>query len=399
MLYLAAFMLFAVFLAASLMYLRHTLPKADTSPLQLQTGNDKGFLIQSAGGHFGAQSCSYANGLAYIVTKEGLFEADLSLGKYTCILDTGRSLSCISPYGGYIYAVDTEVVFGKSVFESYERTHIVKIDYNTKEKAILYTSQNGRQICDMAVSFEGDIFFTERDIYESGDLIPKNSVIYKMTDSTSPEKVTDADFYYIYNKRLYLTKYDPETDSERLFIAKLDSPDEQTDTGINVGREISLAYTPMFCPSGDSVYYTDESFSLCRYDIKSGNSERVFGFDDESRRIYYYGFFDERIVLLVREQLPDESWCYELYCLDEMNRAVKITGDRELNEGRRYMFEYTESINIFPGCDEYFLMMTYNQDIESRVYLIDGQMDIELILQSGEWDYDKFEKMRDSIMG
>ena len=44
-------------------------------------------------------------------------------------------------------------------------------------------------------------------------------------------------------------------------------------------------------------------------------------------------------------------------------------------------------------------MMTYNQDIDSRVYLIDGQMDIELILQSGEWDYDKFEKMRDGIMG
>ena len=397
LLYLATAVLSVTAFAVSLLYLKSTLPQMQTEPLQISNDNDKGYLLQSAVGHFGAQECASANGLMYIATEEGLFEIDIPLSKYTNILDTGRSLSCISPYGGYIYAIATEVIFGKSMFDSSERTHIVKIDYNTKEKTILYTAPKNRQICDMSLSFQGDILFTEKDLPEGGGFIPKNSVLNKMSESFAPEKIAETDFYYIYDDKLYLTKYDPETDCERLFIATISSPDKQTDTGINVGREISMGNTPMFYPNGDSIYYTDESYSLCRYDISQGKSERVFGFDDEGKRIYYYSVFDSKIILLTREKRSDESWCYVLYYLDEANKPIKITGDDNFNEGRKYWFEYIESFCTFPGNDEYFALITFDQNMDRRVYIIDNEMKLTMAMQSGEWDYEAFEKMKDGM--
>lgn len=394
---IAAMMSFAVF-AVTWSIAKANVPETDTEPAAALNSED-GYLMRSAVGLFSENDISnaFSNGLFYLCGREQLIECDTQSGVCTDISELGDRLRCISPYGGFIYAVYIEYIAGASMFdEGITRYHIIRIDYNTHEMSTLYTADDGREIRCMSLSLDGEIFFNERDGYEKAHFTPQESYLYSMHEGEKPSLIVQADWYYIDKQRLYITRYNSQSDTEQLYYAPREEPDKLTDTGLTVGSQISDNNGVMFMPTGDSIYYTDEDYDLCCYDINSKQSEHIAGFDGE-KRIYYYTVFDGRMFILVREQKPDGFWCYVLYYLDEINTPVRITGDEELNKGKKYWFEYIYSISTFPGNDEFFVIITYDQNMDTKVYTVDKQLHINMLMQSGEWDYDAFEKMKDGM--
>ncbi len=395
LLVLAAALCFGV----SLIIQRALIPEINAAP-QVSISENTQYLSVTPTAMFGTDGVSigYANGLVYLAYDDGLYECDTESDVCTNIYENAKGLSCICPYGGYIYAVYLEYITGKTIYEGYEVYHIIKIDYNTHESTTLYTAEQGREIRCMAMTAQGEMYFIERDGYDvSKSFVPQQGFLYSLREGGRPQKLTAADWYYIDDRRLYITRYNAGDDTEKLFISDIGCYDKLTDTGLAVGRNISENGGVMFSPAGDSIYYTDDNYDLCRYDIKSGNSEKIFGFEGD-RLIYYFAVFDERMILLVREQMKDERWCYVLYYLDEDNKPVKITDDITLNQGQKYMFEWIECMAMFSG-DDVFLLATYDPNIENKVYVIDKDFQMHLVAQSGEWDYEAYEMMKDGMSG
>lgn len=352
-----------------------------------------------------AQNCSYNNGLLYLSSEQGLIECDIHNGITTEIISKNDNdhFSCLNLYNGYIYALNRRYIPGESLFDegtvSYE---IVRIDYNTHETKTLYCAEGENIIGCVSMSYDGIIYFVEgkydETINDKNGFNDSFSLYSLNSESLKKEIIESCNTYYIYDNNLYYTKFSPANDTLRLFYASLDDTSKAKDTGIDVCADVSMGDSYMIYPVGEYVYYTDVDHALCMYNIENKKTEKIIGFDD-SKKIYYFGLFDSRLIILVREQMPDGYWCYVLYYLDEANTPVRITGDDKLNDGKKYWFEYIDCICTFPGNDEIFALVTYNQYMDEKVYIIDKELQLTMVMQSGEWDYLSFEKMKDGIQG
>ena len=382
--------------------------KADTYYVENKEpeySSEKGVLMCTPVSQFceQAQECTYNNELVYLYSEQGLIECDIHNGITTEILPKNDNdhFSCLNLYNGYIYALNGRYTPGASLFDegtvSYE---IVRIDYNTHETKTIYRAADDNIIGCVSMSYDGMIYFVEGKYDES--IKDKNGfndsyTLYSLNSVTlAKQEIEKCNSYYIYDDKLYYTKLSDANDTLRLFYSSLDDTINSNDTGIDVCANVSMGDSYMIYPVGKYIYYTDTDHSLCMYDTESKTNEKIIGFD-EQKRIYYFGIFNGKMIILVREQKPDGFWCYVMYYLDEMNSPVRITGDSDFNEGKKYWFEYIDGFCTFPGNDELLVIITYNQDMDKRVYIMNNEMSIQMIVQCGEWDYDAYKKMRDGM--
>ena len=77
-----------------------------------------------------------------------------------------------------------------------------------------------------------------------------------------PTLITQADRYYIDKDRLYITRYEEISDTERLYFAPREKPDDLTDTFLAVGTNISMGGGVIFTPQSSPTSSTISAFRL-----------------------------------------------------------------------------------------------------------------------------------------
>ena len=373
------------------------------------TGNEPNFLQASPTDMLcpEASNTSYSNGFVYYGVKDGIVEYDTESMKYATItpkVTKNTVLSDFTSYNGFIYAVKREYDDSQTATGSSDKYTIVRIDYNSGEVTEVYTPDNSSDIIGcMSVSKDGMMYFSQGH-FESGDNdaegYNKGFGIYEMDiESGSKKKLESGNTYYIDSDRIYFTKLNEKTDSCRLFYADMSDLENVTDTGLDVVRECSKDTPYMYYPADDKIYWSGSTNKLMCYDIGSGKSDTVCEFDEDSY-VRYFQHWNGKMLVLVREKMPESRFYqYGLYYLDKDNKAVKITDDTMLNEGRQYTFEWIDYMTIWNDCDEYFLLSTYNPACDRKAYLVDKDFNMTMIAQDGEWDYEAYEKEQMSIGG
>lgn len=96
--------------------------------------------------------------------------------------------------------------------------------------------------------------------------------------------------------------------------------------------------------------------------------------------------------------MPETSFYqYGLYSLDADRNIKKLLDDAELNIDYAYNFEWIDYMTVFNGCNDYFIVSTYNPNAENIAYLVDKDYNFEKIVQDGEWDYEEFARIQSEM--
>lgn len=348
-----------------------------------------------------AANTAYSNDFIYYGSSDGLIEYDLlekSFANIKINSDNNSQFSCYTMSNGNIYAIQS--VFNES--SKSDEYSIVSIDYNSGEVTNIYSPDSkDRAIGCMTLSCDGKMYFTEGSYDEKNvddDGFNEGYSLFEY-DLTKREKneILKADTYYILDDKIYFTKLNSKTDTVRLFYSDLSDASNMTDTGIDVGSEISEDTPYMYYPYDNKVYYSNNTNQLMCYDVDTEKTEAVYSFDEKSY-VRYFQYFNDKMIILVREPMPETSYYqYGLYSLDADGNIKKLLDDAELNRDYAYNFEWIDYMTVFNGCNDYFIVSTYNPNAENIAYLVDKDYNFEKIVQDGEWDYEEFARIQSEM--
>lgn len=348
-----------------------------------------------------ATNTAYSNDFIYYGSSDGLVEYDLLEGSFAVIkieAENNEQFSCYTMSDGNIYAIQS--VFNQTL--KIIEYSIVNIDYNSGKVTKIYSPDNNNKIIGcMTISCDGKMYFTEglydgTNVDDDGYDLGYSLFEYDIQKNEKKE-LLKASTYYIYNGIIYFTRLNSVTDAQRLFYAELSDLKNITDTGIDVGSEISEDTPYMYYPYDNKVYYSNNTNELMCYDVNNGTTEVIYSFDEKSY-VRYFQSFNDKMIIMVREPMPEASYYqYGLYSLDADGTVKKLIDDAELNKGYEYNFEWIDYMTVFNGCNDYFIVSTYNQNAENNAYLVDKDYNFKKIVQDGEWDYEEFEKLQSAM--
>ena len=362
-----------------------------------------------------ANHSAFSNDFLYYEAVDGIWEYGLlnkTSAKINFQNNNDAQFDNYTMLDGNIYAVQT-------VFNEIRKDidySIVRIDYNSGKISTIYTPDDlEKNIGFLTASVDGKIYFIEGSYEE--DMVDENGYTDSFSlfefDPASGKKseLLKAVSYYIHNDIIYFAKLNVATNATRLFYCDLSDPSNSTDTGVNVelnasknsflnGSDEILMMNPCFYyPYDNKVYYSSRTNQLMFYDMNSGETSVVYTFGEEVI-IHSFLFFDDKILLLVNEPIPKPSRYSSqlcLYSLDADGNIEKLIDDIELNKDYEYMYEWIDYIAVYNGCNDYFILSTYNQELGTIAYLVDKDYNIVKIIENGDWDYEAYAKMMKEI--
>ncbi len=394
----AVILLTAVTIAAVLIFNRNK----NDSNIPVDNKSDE-YYLNASPTNLLCEECgevSFQNDFVYFAGDEEITEYDLinqNAAKIKIEPSPYTSYTSLTVFDGNIYAIKTKAdEDSDKIFYS-----IVTIDYNSGKVTEIYAPDDEDTLLKcMTVSNDGIMYFVE------GKKEPNNadsdgydqsfSLMKYDTEKNEKSELLKADSYYIADDSIYFTVLNNGRDAERLFYADINDTENITDTSVDVGVEISK-YTPyMYCPVGNKVYYSAGQNKLMYYDLDSKESVDAVEFPQDTS-VRFFQYFNDKMIVLLREPLPEsysKGYQYGLYYIDEKNEPQLITSDMKMKEeaGYEYKLENIFYMTIFNGCDDHFLLCTYNASTANRVYLIDKDFNLTKIIETGDWDYSHFEE-------
>lgn len=348
-----------------------------------------------------ATNTAYSNDFIYYGSSDGLIEYDLldkSFANIKIDANNNEQFSCYTMSDGNIYAIQS--IFNETL--KIIEYSIVNIDYNSGEVTEIYSPDSKDNVIGcMTLSCDGKMYFIEgsydeKNVDSNGFNEGYSLFEYDLTKRKKNE-ILKANTYYILDDKIYFTKLHSKTDTERLFYCDLSDVSNTVDTGIDVGSEISEDTPYMYYPYDNKVYYSNNTNKLMCYDINNGTTEVIHSFDEKSY-VRYFQFFNDKMIIMVREPMPETSYYqYGLYSLDADGNIKKLLDDTELNRDYDYNFEWIDYMTVFNGCNDYFIVSTYNPNAENIAYLVDKNYNFEKIVQDGEWNYEEFARIQSEM--
>ena len=350
------------------------------------TVREERFLQASATSLLGPRESSTAcsEGFIYWGLDHSLVEFDTQTESTAVISPQAGNnvfLSCCCPWEGAVWTVRMDYTEA----DNSEAWSIASMDYNSGELRQVYVPEDpGQRLDRLTVSRDGELYFTQGELGES-------RIMRLDPESLALTELTAGDTYYIDSGRLFFTRYDARRDTDRLFYAPLEDPAQTTDTGLDIALKVSMNTPFMYYPKGDELYWSGGTSRLMCLDLVSGESRQVCAFEDSSF-VRYFQDFGEGMAVLVREKLPGSGWYqYALYFLDDRGNAKKILDDRQLNQGRLYIYENIDYMAVFPEEDR-LLLGVYTPDGSLGAYLVDTQGEARLMHRVGDFDYEAYEQ-------
>lgn len=344
---------------------------------------------------------AFSNGFIYYGKDNKLYEYDTIEGKLAVIdpkLEANTWLSCYSLYDGYIFAVKRVY----STADNSESYSIVKVDYNTGDVTEIYVPDDKLDIIGcMTVSKDGKLYFSQGH-FVSGDKDEdgyNNDFYIYSYDIGSGEcnRIVCGNTYYIADGKIYFTRLNADSDTERLFYAELSSANQVTDMGIDVATMVSAGGQYVYYPTDGKVYYSARDNKLMCYDMEKKDSSVVCTFCDDSY-VRFFQYWNDKMIVLLREPRNGKSgYHYGLYYIDETGEPVKVLDDSDFNKDYLYDFEAIDYMIVFNDCDEYFLLSNYDPSDERRVYLVDKDFKLTKAITIGDWDYKAYEEEQKEI--